>query len=86
MFAYPGDIMEDDTDFVWVTTKASDAVRFCVMERGSLSWFGTEHINSIRRAHAQRHSTTVKQNWGKGSESNSRACYCRKFQMGLCSH
>ena len=86
MLAYLGDIMEDATDFGWANAKASHAVMLCEMERGSLSWFDSERIDRLRRAHAQRHSAPNKQNWGKGSDSSRRPWFCRQFQLGLCNH
>ena len=86
MLAYLGDIMEGATDFGWANAKASHAVTLCGMERGSLSWFDSDCIDRLRRAHAQRHSAPNKQNWGKGSDSHRRPWYCRQFQLGLCTH
>ena len=57
--------MEDATDFGWANAKASHAVMLCEMQRGSLSWFDSDRIDRLRRAHAQRHSAPNKQNWGK---------------------
>ena len=86
MLAYLGDIMEDATDFGWANAKASHAVMLCEMERGSLTWFDSDRIDRLRRAHAQRHSAPNKQNWGKGSDNTRRPWYCRQFQLGLCAH
>ena len=55
--------MEDATDFA--CAKATHAVLLCEMERGSLDWTQTHRIDRIRRAHAQKHTTNYKQNWGK---------------------
>ena len=50
---YLGDIMEDASDFSWVSAKACHAVLLCEMERGKVSWSDTSRIDRIRRAHAQ---------------------------------
>ena len=54
------------TDFGWVNAKASHGVMLCKMERGSLTWFDSEHIDRLRRAHAQRHSAPNKKIGGEG--------------------
>ena len=62
MLRYLGDIMEDTSDFSWVSAKASHAVLLCEMERGQVVWSDTSRIDRIRRAHAQKHQN--KQYWG----------------------
>ena len=55
MVSYLGDLMEDATDFSWQGAKAAHAVLLCEMEWGSLQWEDLDHIDRIRRAHAQKH-------------------------------
>ena len=52
MLQYLGDLMEDASDFSWVSAKASHAVMLCEMETGNLTWSDTSRIDRIRRAHA----------------------------------
>ena len=62
MLQYLGDIIEDTSDFSWVSAKACHAVLLCKMETGKVSWSDTSRIDRIRRAHAQKHQN--RQNWG----------------------
>ena len=65
MLQYLGDIMEDASDFLWQSTKASHAVLLCEMERGKVTWQDTTRIDRVRRAYAQKHHSSGKQNWGQ---------------------
>ena len=47
------ELMEDASDFSWASAKACHAVLLCEMERGSLDWHNTNHIDRIQWAHAQ---------------------------------
>ena len=85
MLTYLADIMEDTTDVKWASAKASHAIMLCEMERGSLTWFHTDRIDRIRKAHAQKHSISHGQNWGKNNE-NRRPWSCKAFQSGMCTH
>ena len=58
MLQYLGELMEDVSDFSWVSAKASHAVMLCEMERGKLIWLDTNRIYRIRRAHAQKHQSS----------------------------
>ena len=62
MLWYMSDLMEDATDFSWASAKAAHAVLLCEMERGTVCWADTGHIDRIRRAHAQKHNHFTKQN------------------------
>ena len=77
--------MEDATDFASASAKAAHVVLLCEMERGSVDWTQTHRIDCIRRAHAQKHTTNHRQNWGK-IENNERPWYCKLYQNGTCSH
>ena len=70
MTQYLADLMEDASDFSWHNAKAAHAVLLCEMERGSITWFDTDRIDWVRRAHAQKHSNPQKQNWVKGGVSS----------------
>ena len=83
MLHYLGDLMEDATDFSWANAKAAHAVLLCEMERGALTWADTSRIERIRRAHAQKHSTS-KPNWAKNQE-NKRPWFCKQYQSGNCN-
>ena len=65
MVAYLGDLMEDATDFLWQGAKAVHAVLLCEMECGTVTWEDQERIDRIRRAHAQKHISGGRQNWGR---------------------
>ena len=80
------DLMEDTTDFSWQGAKASHAVLLCEMERGAVTWSETGRIDHIRRAHAQKHVTTLRF-FGRSNDSgNKRPWFCKFFQSGTCSH
>ena len=85
MLQYLSDLMEDATDFAWASATAAHAVLLCEMERGSVDWTQTHIIDRIRRAHAQKHKSNHRQNWGK-NENSKRPWYCKLYQNGLCSH
>ena len=61
---YPEDIMEDASDFSWQSAKSSHAVLLCEMERGKVTWSDTTRIDRVRRAYAQKHQNSGRQNWG----------------------
>ena len=82
MLRYLGDIMEDTSDFAWVSAKASHAVLLCEMERRQVVWSDTAMIDRIRRAHAQKHQN--RQNWGF-RQQEKRPWFCKNFQTGSCS-
>ena len=81
MIAYLGDLMEDATDFSWQGAKAAHAVLLCEMERGSLTWEDTDRIGRVRRAHAQKHIPSGKQNWGR---ADKKPWFCKNFQTNSC--
>ena len=64
MVAYMADLMEYATDFSWQGAKAAHAVLMCEMERGTVNWENGDRIDRIRRAHAQKHVSQNRQNWG----------------------
>ena len=82
MVAYLGDLMEDATDFSFFYRLFSHAVLMCDMERGSVRWEDTECLDPIRRAHAQKHIPTNKQNWARGDK---KPWFCN-FQTNVCAH
>ena len=65
MLQHLGDIMKDTSDFSWQSAKASHADLLCEMERGKVTWQDTTRIDRVRRAYAQKHQSTGRQNWGK---------------------
>ena len=83
MVAYLGDLMEDATDFSWQGAKAAHAVLLCEMERGTVTWEDQERIDRIRRAHAQKHISGGRQNWGR-SETR-KPWFCKNFQSNTCA-
>ena len=83
MIQYLGDLMEDASDFSWVSAKASHAVMLCEMERGKITWSDTTRIDRIRRAHAQKHQN--KANWGN-KMGEKHPWFCKNFQTGTCSY
>ena len=83
MLQYLGDLMEDTVDFSWQNAKEAHAVLLCEMEQGNVSWFHTNRIDRIRRAHAQRHNQRA--NWQKTQEVSRKPWFCKLFQTGQCS-
>ena len=73
--------MEDVTDFVWQNAKAAHAVLLCETVRGTVCWTDTDHIDRIRRAHAQKH-VAIRQNWGRGRIYNENPGIVRLTRMG----
>ena len=86
MLSYLCDLMEDANDFSWASAKASHAVLLCEMERGTLEWSNTDRIDRIRRAHAQRHSISSKQNWVRNQDFQRKPWFCKSYQTGTCTH
>ena len=78
------DLMEDATDFSWQGAKAAHAVLMCEMERGTVRWENGDRIDKIRRAHAQKHVSQNRQNWGR--QDNKKPWFCKNFQNKACSH
>ena len=83
MISYLKDLMEDATDFSWQGAKAAHAVLLCEMERGSLQWEDTGRLDRIRRAHAQKHVSSGKSNWGR---SDKKPWFCKSYQTNSCAH
>ena len=83
MVAYLGDLMEDATDFSLQGAKAAHAVLLCEMERGTVTWEDQERIDRIRRAHAQKHISGGRQNWGRPEVR--KPWFCKNFQSNSCS-
>ena len=88
MTQYLADLMEDASDFSWHNAKAAHAVLLCEMERGSITWFDTDRIDRVCRAHAQKHSNPQKQNWvkGGGGEFYRKPWFCKNYQTNSCQH
>ena len=84
MVAYMADLMEDATDFSWQGAKAAHAVLMCEMERGTVRWENGDRIDRIRRAHAQKHVSQNRQNWGR--QDNKKPWFYKNFQNNACSH
>ena len=83
MVAYLGDLMEDATDFSWQGAKAAHAVLMCKMERGSVQWEDTDRLDRIRRAHAQKHIPTSRQNWARAEK---KPWFCKNYQTNICTY
>ena len=86
MLQYLCDLMEDAQDFSWASAKASHAVLLCEMERGTVDWSSTSCIDRIRRAHAQRHTTTSRQNWARNQDPQRKPWFCKAYQTASCTH
>ena len=83
MISYLGDLMEDATDFSWQGAKAAHAVLLCEMERGSLKWEDTDRVDRVRRAHAQKHIPSGKQNWVR---ADKKPWFCKNYQTNSCHY
>ena len=55
MLDYPGNLMEDASDFSWDSAKATHAILLTNMESDRVKWSKTEKIDWLHRAYAQRH-------------------------------
>ena len=88
MVRYLSDLMEDATDFSWLSAKVAHAILLLpysyVTWRGILHWGDTEKIDRIRRAHAKKHSY-VNQNWVKSSLDSKKPWFCKQYQTNSCS-
>ena len=84
MLQYLGDIMEDASDFSWQSAKASHAVLLCEMERGKVTWQDTARIDRVRRAYAQKHQGSGRQNWGQ-KIGDKKPWFCKQYQSGSCT-
>ena len=69
MINYMSDLMEDTIDFSWQGAKAEHGVLCCELEWGTVTWDQTDHIDRIKRAHAQKHVTFASKSWVKSSDS-----------------
>ena len=86
MVSYLSDLMEDATDFSWQGAKAGHAVLLCEMQQGSLQWEDMDHIDQIRRAHAQKHISN-KSIWAISTDHSGRKpWYCKNYQSGACTY
>ena len=83
MISHLGYLMEDATDCSWQGAKAAHAVLLCKMERGFLSWEDTDRIDRVRRARAQKHIPSLKQNWGRAEK---KPWFCNNFQTNSCPY
>ena len=83
---YLGKLMEDTTDFSWQNAKEAHAVLLCDMEQGSVTWNDTSRIDRMRRAHAQKHSVSRKENWGRYSDQVKKPWFCKLYQSRQCTH
>ena len=86
MLVYLSDLMEDANDFSWASAKASHAVLLCEIERGTVNSSNTSHINRIRRAHDQRHTTSNKQGWVRNQDPHQKPWFCKVYQTGSCQY
>ena len=60
------------------------AVLMCEMERGTVQWEDGDRIDQIHRAHAQKHVSHTKPNWGK-QDNNKKTWFCKNFQSNTCT-
>ena len=52
-------LFDEATDFSWASAKGSHAVLLCRMEQDEIkSWLETDKIGRVRRAYAQKHSSS----------------------------
>ena len=92
MLDYVIALLEDANDFSWGAAKASHAVLLCRMEQGEVSDFSdTLKIDRIRRANAQKHTTSntsVLQNPSvkKFSGKMTRSMPCNYYNQDSCVH
>ena len=89
MLDYMIALLDDSNDFSWLAAKSSRAVLLCRMEQGEIANFScTDHIDRVRRAHAQRH-VIGNQNADKLFAKKSKATKsmpCQFFNAGSCLH
>ena len=89
MLDYLISLWDDSNDFSWSSAKACHAVLLCRMEQGEIKDFTqTDLIDSVRRAHAQRHNPSI-QTFSKNAtkrDKNGRTMICQFFNQGLCMH
>ena len=92
MLDYVIALLEDANDFSWGAAKASHAVLLCRMEQGEVSDFSdTLKIDRIRRANAQKHTTSnssVSQNpsANKFCGKITRSMPCNYYNQDSCVH
>ena len=95
-------LLDDANDFSWQSAKASHAVLLCRMEQGEItSWSETDKIDRIRRANAQKHTSTFQssapfqksrkfqgqnQNQGQSQAKVAKTMPCIYYNDGSCSH
>ena len=87
MLHYLISLLDDCNDFSWSSAKASHAVLLCCMEQGEIKDFTeTNKIDRVRRAHAQRH-TSSSQDTSKHAlkHNNTRSMVCQYYNAGTCS-
>ena len=87
MLDYLISLLVDSNDFSWSSAKASHAVLQCCMEQGEIKDFTeTDKIDSVRRAHVQRH-TFGDQDASKkpAKHTHSKAMACQYYNLGTCS-
>ena len=85
-------LLDDANDFSWGVGKASHAVLLCRMEQGEISDFSEiKKIDRIRRANAQKHTTSntsasqngpPKKFWGE----ITRSMPCNYYNQDSCVH
>ena len=91
MLDYLGNLMEDASDFSWESAKAAHAIVLTNMEADRLRWTETEKLDRIRRAHAQRHTSSTHSNASKSlytkkvkTSGSKNGVNCKFFQEGTC--
>ena len=87
MLDYLISLLDDVNDFSWSSAKASHAVLLCCMEQGEIrAYTQTDQIDRVRRAHAQRHTSTG-QDRAKNAlkRNNNHSMVCQYYNPGTCS-
>ena len=85
-----GNIMEDASDFSWESPKAAHAILLTNMEADRLNWSETDKIDRVRRVHAQRHISGLKNSTSRSvvkkvkSTGARNGMICKYFQEGTC--
>ena len=87
MLDYVIDLLDDATDFSWASAKASHAVLLCRMEQGQIrGWSETEKVDTVWRAHAQRHTKcqSISQRT-QDKHSSAKTMTCVYYNKGVCT-
>ena len=89
MLEYLIALMDDASDFLWTSAKASRAVLLCRMEQGEIKDFSdTASIDRVRRANAQKHvpigASANHSVANKRTAKVTRSMTCTYYNQGTC--